>query len=383
MLRNQAGARASLAIAAALACSVAAGCGDHAAMATADMARGPTDHPALWPIKSNGGPVQAAPELTVVVWQGDEALGARLAEFADWMLKSDYWTQSLAEYGIGAGTGKGFVVLPMAPPPTVTDDDLRALVKTLLGSGQVVAGPNTQIAFAPNPSTTISAPEGTGCDSFAGYHDFANTTAGGAAYLVNLRCKGEEGDPFDQVTWVMSHEASEAATDPQPASGFVAARPSPRAYEIADLCNFNSSTSIDVPADATHPPRRYWVQRLYSAARALDGTKDPCVPLPWDRPYWNVALDPGVIERTTLDVARVDARLDVFAYGDVGTIKWFALSAEGNATITPSHGTAHAGDTIPVVITLDSSAAGVREIDVLSESEKAGAAMWFSYVEVR
>jgi hypothetical protein len=365
------------------ACLALCGCGGGGSAAPPDMARAPTDHPALWPIQNNGGQVQAAPEIYVVVWQGDEQLGADVAEFADWMLKSDYWSKSLAEYNVGAGVGKGVIVLPTPPPATLNGDEIRALAGTLLTNGQVVGGDNTQIAFAPNPATTVTSPEGVGCQDFAGWHRQLTAPAGAAAYSVSLRCAGQQGSPFDQVTWVLSHEAAEAATDPIPGAGWTAARPSPVAYEIADLCNFNSSMSIDVPADATHAARRYWVQRLYSNQRAALGNVDPCIPVPWDRPYWNVALDPGVIERTTKDIARVDARLDVFAYGDVGAIKWIAVSADGTAEVIPSHGTAHAGDTIPITITLDSSAAGVREIDVLSESEKAGAAMWFSYVEVR
>ena len=45
-----------------------------------------------------------APEVWVVVWPGDETLGAQIADFQDWMLHSDYWMTSMGEYGIGAGT---------------------------------------------------------------------------------------------------------------------------------------------------------------------------------------------------------------------------------------------------------------------------------------
>src|SRR5436190_20954067 len=92
----------------------AAGCGDSPSMMPPppDMARGAMDHPPLWHIRYGGGPLQAAPEVYVVVWQGD-ALGPRLADFVDWMMGSDYWKNSLVEYGIGAGKLKGLIVLPM------------------------------------------------------------------------------------------------------------------------------------------------------------------------------------------------------------------------------------------------------------------------------
>jgi len=58
-----------------------------------DMARGPLDHPPLWRLSRGTVPVQAAPEIYIVVWQGDEAFGADVADFTDWMLGSDYWKQ--------------------------------------------------------------------------------------------------------------------------------------------------------------------------------------------------------------------------------------------------------------------------------------------------
>src|SRR4051812_7455707 len=121
--------RASVLFATLTAC--AAGCGDSASMMPPppDMARGPMDHPPLWHIRYGGGPLQAAPEVYVVVWQDAGSLGPRLGDFIDWMLGSDYWTGSLAEYGIGAGKFKGLIVLPMAAPPTITDSDLGDLAK--------------------------------------------------------------------------------------------------------------------------------------------------------------------------------------------------------------------------------------------------------------
>jgi hypothetical protein len=139
-----------------------------------------------------------------------------------------------------------------------------------------------------------------------------------------------------------------------------------------------------VPADATHPTkRRYWLQRLYSDARAADGTIEPCLPMAWDHPYWNVALDPAVVAAAPGSSAPIDARLAVFAYGDVGTIRWRASS--GGADVQPPSGTAHAGDTIPITITpLDSLSTGQSvEIDVISESAAGGSQLWIGYVQAR
>jgi hypothetical protein len=348
-----------------------------------DMARGPLDHPPLWQIQSNGGVVQAAPEVYLVVWQGSEQIGAEATDFMGWMLTSEYWTSSLKEYGVGPGVAKGLIVLPMPPPAKISDPELRTIATSLVTSGQVTRTDNTQVAFLPDPSTEVDALGSVGCQVFAGYHDHVTKTADAVAYSVNLRCAGEAGQPIDQLTRVLSHETAEAATDPVPPTGYVATGPVQQ--EISDLCNFGAGLPVDVPPDATHPSaRRYWLQRQYSNAVAMDGTKDPCIPLPWNRPYWNVALDPAAsTANATPGGALVNARLDVFAYGDVGLIKWFASSADGSAAVAPASGEAHAGDTIPITISFTHAQRGIYEIDVESESEKAGSAAWFAYVTLQ
>src|SRR5262249_27493064 len=109
--------------------------GNDAAPPPADMAealpgapvtpRSPSDHPPLWRIENSGGPVQASPAVTLVVWPGSEALAARLDRFLTWMLASDYWTGTLAEYGVGPGRNQGVVVLPTPAEAQMGDEDIR------------------------------------------------------------------------------------------------------------------------------------------------------------------------------------------------------------------------------------------------------------------
>jgi len=346
-----------------------------------DMARGPLDHPPLWRLSRGTVPVQAAPEIYIVVWQGDEAFGADVADFTDWMLGSDYWKQSLAEYGITGGVAKGLIVIPMPPPALIGDSQLATLASSLVQSGQVTRTDNTQISFLPARTTKVSALGTASCSGFLGYHSRTGG-AQGVAYSITARCDGAPGSDLDQVTDTLSHEAAEAATDVSPGNGLIDI--SPVHQEVADLCEFGLDLAIDVPPDAMHAQtRRYWVQRLYSDARAADGTMEPCLPIPWDHPYWNVAVDPSVILAAPGSTAPIDARLAVFAYGDVGTIQWIASSS--GADVEPSQGTAHAGDTIPVTITpLSALRTGdVVEIDLLSESSKGGSQLWFGYVQGR
>jgi hypothetical protein len=355
------------------------GCGQRSdPAAAADMGRAPTEHPALWSIHSNGGAVQAAPEIYTVVWQGSEPLGQQVADFLDWMLQSDYWTGSLAEYGVGAGRSRGVVTIPSPPPAQLSDADLQATVQQLVASGAVPSpGPNTQLTFLIPPATAVRAFGGDGCVVFAGYHQSIAVGAGDVSYSVIMQCEPPVAGDIDEITETLSHEAAEAATDPQPPSGFVAA--GPVAQEVADLC-VGAARPIAVPADATHAARKYWVQRLYSGQVAALGTADPCLPLPWQRPYWNVALDPAVVTAAAALGAHLTARLDVFAYGDVGEIKWFVGSNDGRVTATPSFGVAHAGDTIPVTLEIAEPKRDVYEVDLFAESQEAGSNLWISYV---
>jgi hypothetical protein len=269
----------------------------------------------------------------------------------------------------------------MAAPPLIGDAQLQQIAGQLVASGQVAANANTSVAFLPPTTTQVTAGGIASCVDFLGYHSHSGG-ANAVAYSITARCEGAPGDPMDQVSDTLSHEAAETATDPAPRSGYV--DNSPGGQEVADLCEFGLDLPIDVPPDATHPTaRRYWLQRLYSNMRAADGTVDPCQPQAWQHPYWNVALDPPTVTAAPGSSAAIDARLDVFAYGDVGPIKWVA-SANG-ADVEPPEGQAQAGDTIAITVTPQSplSAGQSVEIDILSEAAKGGSQLWIGYVQGR
>ena len=143
-----------------------AGCGDGKQRRPADMtpppdmARGPDrSSAAVAPHAPTTAPVQTAPEVWTVVWQGDEAFGADVVDFVDWMLHSDYWKTSLGEYGIGAGKSKGLIVLPTAAP--ALHRRLRsspASRRCWSSSGQITGNDNTQVAFFPPSTTKVNRP---------------------------------------------------------------------------------------------------------------------------------------------------------------------------------------------------------------------------------
>ena len=121
-----------------------------------DMERGALDHPPLWRLQHLDAALQTAPEVWTVVWPGDEALGAQVADFLDWMLHSDYWMTTMGEYGIGAGTSKGLIVMPTAAPSIISDSTLAGIATSLVSMGQVTADANTQVAFIPPTTTKVT-----------------------------------------------------------------------------------------------------------------------------------------------------------------------------------------------------------------------------------
>jgi hypothetical protein len=346
------------------------------------LPRAPDDHPPLWQIRNYGGPIQPSPAIYTIVWPGSESIGHEVERFVSWMLGSSYWTGTLGEYGVGAGRSLGLITLPTPAPTHMVDSDLRALVTDLVQAGTVTVDSNTQLLFIIPTTTTVSNDLGDSCSYFAGYHASQAVGTQAVAYDVIADCSLPSTE-LDGLTKTISHEAGEAATDPQPDTGF-AAEP-PVLQEIGDLCNFDANVPIDVPGDAQNPPITYWVQRQYSGQAAAAGTRDPCLPVPWSRPFWGVAVYPN-ISRAPIGTAPVtrQAWLEPFAYGDVGLMKWEVLLQDESVHVTPSSGTAHAGDTIPITITISNpSKVTAYEIDVFSQSQLGGSSWWFAYIIIK
>jgi hypothetical protein len=347
--------------------------------------RDPTDHPPLPQLQDFGGGTIANIELWTVVWPGDEALGARVEQFHRWMVTSDYWTGSLAEYGVGAGKSNGLVVLPTQPPTTIDDNAFTTLIAHMIQQGQIpTPNKNTVIMFIVPEKTQSTLGGSKGCQSYGGYHS-ETYDKGDYVYSVNLQCPGfSSGSPFDSLTDVLSHEAAEAASDPRPQS-----RPGwlntqiPDGSEIGDLCVGLDYTVTAEGQDTQGNPgsTSYVVTRLYSQKRAAAGVADPCVPAP-THPYFNVGVAPADWQVT---VGTSTAAIEPYAFGDVGLIKW---AFEGNPgpgiTVTPQSGSAHAGDTIPISVTVTSKASGgTYPVMVYTQSAKGGTNQWFSSITVQ
>jgi hypothetical protein len=342
--------------------------------------RPPTDHPPEIQMTNHGGGVITAMELYTIVWQGDEALGAQIDTFHQAMLTSEYWTTRLGEYGIGAGTAKGVLVIPSAAPAQIDGSQIEQILSQNISSGAWPApNANTVYSYIVPPTTIVTSFGAQGCSSFGGYH---GETSARVPYLVNLQCTPS----FGALTFVSSHEAAECATDPHTSSGpgWLA----DWAGEIADLC-VGTPWQITGPAPDGGVGDTYTVTRLYSNAAAALGNVDPCGPNSPGVPYFGAALSPNEIDLfTDADgTGSVAVEVQPFAFGNVGKIRWtvilnFGLPAPG-ITPVPSGGVGVAGQTFPLTIKA-SAAAQLGSYPIMIEADAAGYTnTWFGILTVQ
>jgi len=281
-----------------------AGCPD-----AAEEQRGP---PPLPHVEDLGGPRMTRPQLVQIFYSDDPDI-ARLTEFSRWIVASTWLTAVGSEYGIGAGSLLGTVVLPARAPAMIDDDTIA----DLLFAG--VADRTLPLPASGNPSDAlyiINFPAGTmtrtraetGCVEFGGYHESERRNGVELVYAVVPTCH----DFFHGATdlevreLVISHELIESVTDPIPANhpAFQVVDPTTSwlalGREVGDLCGRGDVTA------AWHEAG-FVAQRSWSNLAAAVG--DPCVPSETERPYFNVAaagdtllrIGPG--GRATIDLA--------------------------------------------------------------------------------
>jgi hypothetical protein len=357
--------------------------------------RDPTNHPPLPTMTNYGGPTLTNPEVWTIVWQGDETLGVQTNVFIDWMLQSDeYWTTGTSEYGVGKGHGMGVITLPDAAPATLDDTAITAMIKAHIADG-LFPQPDSQtiLSFVVPRKTKQTMYGGTGCQEYGGYHSETRKVAGQSVYVsyaVNLQCAGGGLSGFNDLTLVVSHEIAEASTDPHPFTkpGY-SNDTAPLGGEDGDLCNplsIKLTATFDLP-DAGSETSDYYLSRIWSNKNAVAGTSDPCVPVAPGTPYFNVAVDPYEIMTNVPAKGNSNtamAKIEPYSFGDVGSIQWTLQGQPGTGiTISPATGTANAGDTIMMTVTVDSTAmSGSYPVMFEAQSAKGGKNLWTSTLTV-
>ena len=257
----------------------------------------PAARPSPPQVSSLGGAVMGSPHIVAVFFPNDTAKEVvHIQQFLQALPGSDYWTQTVGEYGVGPIDGVELIRLADAAPASLEDSPSSAvpgdrshtqlqhwLVGQISAGNLPAAAPrNLYIVFFPASSKVNIDPSVVSCAHVGGWH--METTSGSerVRYAVVPRCKGNSPGMTteDIATDVASHELVEAATDPLPFSDPAYAQlDDAHAYlgdvllnELGDLCTSEPGSSTN-----KLPGMPYMVQRTWSNQSIASG-RDPCVP---------------------------------------------------------------------------------------------------------
>ena len=163
---------------------------------------------------SRGGATVARPAVLPIFVKGDPH-AASIVAFAESVGKSDYWRESLAEYGVGQLSVRAAVFFDTLAPE-VSDAELRALLAKGFESG-TLPPPDAATLYAiyPPAGASIVRDGVRTCAGLAGYHDELDASGVKVGYAVVARCEAPERH-LEELTVLSSHEYAEWATNPFP-----------------------------------------------------------------------------------------------------------------------------------------------------------------------
>lgn len=343
----------------------------------------PAVTPDLPRVIDQGGPVLATPSVTPVYFPG-VSYPDQATDFMKKIGASKYWAV-LSEYGVGP--------IAEAPPVTltnaqivpadigaITDDQIQAwLIARFDGTHPefgTVPDPNSIYTLFYPAQTSIDLAGSKSCQSFGGYH--ANVKIGGKliAYAVIPECKAfGNASGLDVMTEVVSHELSEAATDPFPYDdpkygqtdqNHIAWELFLGGGEVGDLCaQFSNAT---YKADDIG----YVVQKNWSNAQSKLG-HDPCQPVTDSLPYFNVVptFADKILTRANVTTKGVKVpvgesrTIPIALYSDAPTDAW-TVSVQAFSRGGPT-------STAPMTFSLDKNTG--KNGDVLNLTIKANTAI--------
>lgn len=249
----------------------------------------PAGHASLPQVRDNGGPVQSAPVFYLVTVAGNP-LTAPLSDFLAKLGTSSDWDAALGSYGVGpAFFGGAVTIAPWAA--TIGHDTIPAMLDAMLdGTHPEYGAPSLDSSYVVvlPAGVTIQNPFGRSCDDFGGYHEAFAISAGPFAgtevtYSAIPRCSpdgsGLSSTQLDELTYVISHELAETASNPLDTTGrpaWDAFGPADLAWnlfaggEIADICATLAPALR--PADLGYLVAPVWSNRAAAASH------NPCQP---------------------------------------------------------------------------------------------------------
>jgi hypothetical protein len=269
--------------------------------------------PRLPPMLNHGGPIIAAAEVYTVVWQGEEALGAEVDAFHKAIFADARYMAVLAQYGITGGHAGGVVVIPGAAPERLDGEaELPNLIDNLIAVGTLPKPtPSTIYVFLPPSSTQMHlgdfpgcSTNGSSCGGFGGFHSEGNN---GITFEVALRCSSTTA-LNDDLAVVISHELTEAITDPRVYSSPAWSQDLAQG-EIADRCAV-ASTPITLESGKVVTASKLWSNR-----DAASGHGDPCQPS--SDPYFAITFPLSISLKVDAN-GNGEATVQLDAYGERG-----------------------------------------------------------------
>jgi hypothetical protein len=322
------------------------------------------EEPILPIVPNQGGPIIAAPKLVTITWASDSMLASDIETFDAWILQSSFW-KLLSEYGVGTGSVIATWHVPTDLPAMVTETDVATFLVNAIGAGSVPQPtPDTLYSMFLPLGVATTGSNGTSCIDNGGYHDATMLSDGKKVYYsVVPRCPSG-GGPLDALTHAASHEYVEAATDPDDPFAYrleppVTLQPFING-ELGDLCE-DLATTVD----------GYNINPFYSNLAAKAGQR-PCVPGP-SGPVFAALADPDLLSipigksgQTTVRIATVG--------GDPGPLSLYVYPMDlmKGLSVGAFPEMVHAGDKVPVTVTVMDGMTGMGQIVILELQDGSG-----------
>jgi serine protease len=208
-------------------------------------------------LRYGGGPVEHNAKVYLVFWGSQwnsDANGVRtyLTNYFNGLgTSSDKWSHSILQYTDGSGhasvgnpvLGGTWVDSAHAAPANASQSAIASEANT--GASHFgVSGPNVDVVVV---SPTGTHPDGFPNSGFCAWHDWNGRVAyTNMPYVLDAGTSCGENSvrsKLDGFSIVVGHEYAEAATDPEPSSGWVASN----GEENGDLCAWMNLTAISLP----------------------------------------------------------------------------------------------------------------------------------------
>jgi Bacterial Ig-like domain (group 3) len=198
----------------------------------------------------HGGPLLQHVQVESVYygtpWTTDAGLQQQISQvdgFLQYFTSSPYMSV-LQQYNVSPGTFTGHDVVAQDPAggQTIDDSQIRAALDSEIASSKVPTPSANQLyVFFTAPGVVVTQNGQSSAADFAGYHDVFTDSAGDTVYyaVVPYPNGGVSSQPLttlQQDTLVLSHEVSEAVTDPDTQTGWFDAQQ----QEIGDLAQGTS-----------------------------------------------------------------------------------------------------------------------------------------------